>query len=77
MSSDSTCPHCGRKSIYRTDDVPSAGGHGPKLLPSLGGIFISARFMILVCADCGLTRFFADAKARSKLSEADKWTRVM
>lgn len=75
MKSDPKCPECGAESLYQTT-IPSGGGHGPLLLPQLGGFFRFANFDVLVCGDCGLTRFFADDQARAKLPRASRWARI-
>lgn len=81
MSNESNCPNCGRETIYGARDVPSRGpgrfgwGH-LSLLPGLGHFFTPANFTILLCADCGLTRFFADAEACSNLPTSSAWKRV-
>ena len=46
------------------------------LLPNLGGFFRFPKFEVVVCADCGLTRFYADAPARAKLPTAKNWSRL-
>lgn len=76
MSSESACPHCGGSEVYRNKGVGSAGMYGPRLLPGLGRFFSSATFEVLVCADCGLTRFFADREARSRMRTSWVWKRV-
>jgi len=70
------CPNCGGNQLYKSPPVKSGGGSGPESLPQLGGIFHSARFEVVVCRDCGLTRFFASQDARSKLPSATKWRPV-
>jgi len=76
METDSrTCPECARQNLYATT-VGSAGGHGPVLLPGLGGFLHFAKFNIVVCSDCGLTRFYAEPGARAKLPNASQWTRL-
>jgi predicted nucleic-acid-binding Zn-ribbon protein len=70
------CPNCGSAHLYKSPPVSSGGGHAPNFLPSLGGIFRSARFEVVVCRDCGLSRFFAVQDARGKLSAATKWRQV-
>ena len=67
------CSNCGGKTLYRGPETSSGGGHAPNYLPRLGGFVRSARFTLVVCRDCGLTRFFASADARSKLKESSKW----
>lgn len=49
--------------------------HGPLLLPGLNRSFWRpfAKFQVVVCADCGLTRFYAEASARAKLPTAEGW----
>lgn len=69
------CPECGLENIYATT-TNSGGGYGPILLPQLGGFLRMAAFEVLVCANCGLTRFYADAAARTKLPGANKWRRL-
>lgn len=63
------CPECGQCNLFRTE-ASSGGGYAPNYLPGLGGFIGSAKFEIVVCADCGLTRFFATQKSRSKLAVA-------
>jgi predicted nucleic-acid-binding Zn-ribbon protein len=69
------CPTCGGQNLYwtRTD---ASGGYGPTLLPGLGGFLRSPQFFIVVCADCGLTRFFAAEDERAKVTESKKWFKV-
>lgn len=70
------CPGCGGRSLYQNRDVSSGGGHGTDLLPGLGGFVRSAKFVVVVCRDCGLTRFYAQLEAREKLRDSKKWTLV-
>jgi hypothetical protein len=75
MTNPKPCPECGQKNLFVTT-TKSGGGYGPMLLPGLGGFFADLpTFEVVVCADCGLTRFFASDKARSKLPTAKKWSR--
>ncbi len=74
---DRACPNCKGPNQYRAEKPVSAGGgYAPNFLPRLGTFFASARFTMIVCADCGLTRFFADNAARMKLAESRHWARV-
>ena len=73
---DRQCPNCCGENLYRSEPVPSGGGQGPVLLPDLGGWFHFAKFIIVVCADCGLTRFFAEQDAIRKLPKSDRWRRL-
>jgi hypothetical protein len=66
------CPECGQKNLYRTR-ANSGGGHAPNYLPGLGGFIAPARFEVVVCADCGLTRWFASPEARNRLDSAQNW----
>jgi len=70
------CPNCRGNTLYESPPVSSGGGHAPNYLPGLGRFVISARFVVVVCRDCGLTRFFASPEARAKLKESRKWKTV-
>ena len=71
------CPNCrGQHAVPRARPISSGGGHAPNYLPGLGRFVISARFVLVVCRDCGLTRFFAQPEARAKLKESRKWKAV-
>ncbi|MGB0388653.1 MAG: hypothetical protein ACPGWR_27850 [Ardenticatenaceae bacterium] len=70
------CPECKSKELYRSQEVAAGGAYGPNLLPHLGGYFSPAKFIVVVCESCGLTRFFASQEARRKLSESSKWRRL-
>lgn len=73
----SPCPNCRSKTLYRTiKPVSAGGGHAPNFLPGLGRTFSAEKFHIIVCADCGLTRFFARPEALGKLSASTKWEHV-
>jgi len=75
MTNAKSCPECGQKNLYITT-TNSGGGYGPMLLPQLGSFWCMPKFEVVVCADCGLTRFFAAAEALTKLSAANTWSRV-
>ncbi len=77
MEDISPCPNCGGRTLYRGPEVSSGGGHAPNYLPGLGRFLVSARFSLVVCRDCGLTRFFASPQARAKLGESRKWQSVL
>jgi predicted nucleic-acid-binding Zn-ribbon protein len=76
MDSVKPCPECGSKTLYQGPQTSSGGGHAPNYLPGLGGFFSSAKFVLVVCRDCGLTRFYAQPEARAKLSDSKKWKAV-
>ncbi len=71
------CPNCGGRTLYRGPATSSGGGHAPNYLPGLGRFIFSAKFVLVVCRDCGLTRFFvAEPEARARLKESGKWTAI-
>ena len=69
------CPECGGAALYRTS-TKSAGPYGPVFLPGLRSLFRFALVDIVVCADCGLTRLYAEPEARAKLPKARAWKRM-
>ena len=76
MAASSTCPECGKGNLYRSAQINAGGGHAPNYLPGLGTFFYSAKFQLVVCRDCGLTRHYASKEARDKLPASTKWTRI-
>jgi len=70
------CPNCGGRTLYRGPETSSGGGHAPHFLTSLRRVFRTAKFTLVVCRNCGLTRFFAAPEARAKLKESSKWKPV-
>ena len=77
MSHRTTCPECGsRDQFHPLKPVHSGGGHAPSFLPGLGKWYQAAAFELVLCADCGLTRFYAAREAREKLRASAKWRRV-
>ena len=74
----SACPNCSSKRLFRAKKgVASGGGYAPNYLLGLHtSMFSPATFEVVVCQDCGLTRFFASPEARAKLPDSDKWERV-
>jgi hypothetical protein len=76
MKTDSrTCPECAGGNLHETF-TNSGGAYGPNLLPRLGGWLITAKLRVLLCADCGLTRFYAEPDALAKLPNAKDWKRL-
>ena len=69
------CPECGGATQYHTS-TKAGGPYGPYFLPGLGGFLRMASFKIVVCGDCGLTRFYAEPSARAKLPGAKQWSRL-
>jgi len=70
------CPGCGNRTLYQSENVGAGSSHGPDLLPGLGKFVSSAKFVVVVCRDCGLTRFYAQPEARAKLKDSKKWKLV-
>ena len=70
------CPNCGGTDLFRGQPISAGGGHAPNYLRGLGPWYKAEKFTLVMCRDCGLTRFFASAEARGRLSQSDKWTRV-
>jgi hypothetical protein len=56
--------------------MSSGGGYAPNYLPGLGRVWRTARFDVIVCRDCGLTRWFASDEAREKLNDSGMWERI-
>ena len=73
---ENTCPECGKANLFRSAELSAGGGHAPNYLPGLGTFFSSAKFQLVVCRDCGLTRFYAGKAARERLPHHTKWTRI-
>ena len=67
------CAECGGSQLHQAR-VPAAGIHGPSFLPGLGGFLDFARFRVVLCADCGLTRFYAEPSARAKVAGSRHWS---
>jgi predicted nucleic-acid-binding Zn-ribbon protein len=76
MDKTSPCPNCDSRELYRSEEVSAGGGHAPNYLPGLGGFWLAERFNLVVCKECGLTRFFARPEARVKVAESKKWKRL-
>ena len=75
MKSDNTCPECDGTRVYRQGGISAGGGYAPNYLAGLGGFLSAAKFTIAICADCGLTRYYASPEARAKLPHSDAWRR--
>ena len=75
MRESRNCPECGGSSLYRAE-ASSGGGYAPTYLPGLGPWYGSARFDIVLCQSCGLTRFFAQRQALEKVGSSSKWKRI-
>ena len=76
MDRKSACPNCESRNQYCSVEVGAGGGYAPNYLPGLGSFWAAEKFNVVVCADCGLTRFFARSSAREELAESSKWRRI-
>jgi len=56
--------------------MSSGGGYAPDYLPGLGRLGRDAKFTVVVCSDCGLTRFFAEPEATARLTNSTKWEKT-
>lgn len=69
------CPDCHRENLH-VALVNSGGPYGPNFLPGLGSFLRIAQFKVILCGDCGLTRFYAEPGALAKLPKARAWRPV-
>lgn len=73
----SACPNCEGTRLFKSArPVSAGGGYAPNYLPGLGSIWKAPKVDVVVCQDCGLSRFFASRDARARLGASNKWTRV-
>ena len=77
MKDQKNCPECNGTNLYTQGDISVRGGYGPDLLPGAGSLFRSAKVKAVVCADCGLIRYFASQDALRKMAGSDKWKRLL
>ena len=62
------CPDCGGFDLYRSkQNTPANGLFGAVLLPHSS----PGRFRVVVCKDCGLTRFYASTVDTRQLPSND------
>ena len=76
MKSSTNCPECGHKNLYSSREISAGGGYAPNYLPGLGSFLASAKLTVVVCKDCGFTRFFASKTALGKISELNQWHKI-
>jgi predicted nucleic-acid-binding Zn-ribbon protein len=76
MEKLSPCPNCGSRALYRSKEVSAGGGYAPNYLPDLGSFWAAERFHLVLCKECGLTRFFASRGATAKLPNSEKWKAI-
>lgn len=71
------CSECKSDRVYQYKEPMEFGGFGGELLPNLApDMFSLAKFLPVVCFDCGHIRFFASKEARDKLDVSDHWKRI-
>ncbi|GAB2664501.1 zinc ribbon domain-containing protein [Arenimonas aestuarii] len=75
MEKHNQCPECAGTRVHSHGGISAGGGYAPNYLPGLGTFFSSGKFTVRVCADCGLTRFYASPEARAKLRDSKDWRR--
>jgi predicted nucleic-acid-binding Zn-ribbon protein len=63
------CPNCEGTTLYRAEGIGAGGGYSPDFLKG-------AKFDVVVCRTCGLTRWYARPEARQRLGDSKKWKRV-
>ena len=70
------CPNCRSDAVYAyKDTVPFTGEH-LSFLPGLGTVFAAAHVTPVLCADCGLARYFATDEAREKVTSHSGWEKL-
>ena len=68
-----SCLNCGGTELY----VRRASAlHGINVLPELGSFMHHAEVDVVICAQCGLTRYFAEPSAREKVRSNSQWRRL-
>lgn len=71
------CSECKSDRVYQYKKHTEFGGFGGELLPGLApGMFSLAKFLQVICLDCGHIRFFASKEARDKLENSDDWAQI-
>src|SRR5690349_14009138 len=76
----SPCPTCGSEELYWSQSVTGTSANTATDYPGVqtgirGGISLAGTFRLLMCADCGLTRFYADPVTTKKLAGSFRWKR--
>ena len=66
------CPNCTSDDLRAT--TADASSHlGPDLLPGAHAIFDPGTLEVVVCCNCGLTRFFASHEEVERLLKSARW----
>jgi len=76
MPVSSNCPECENGNVYISNEIPAGSMDGSNYLPDLGSFWSLPKFNVVVCQDCGLTRFFAAKEALAKLPNSAKWRKL-
>lgn len=76
MQPKKQCPDCGSVNLHMSKPVGAAGAYGPDLLPGLGKLLSGAQFTVLLCADCGLARYYAAKETIARLGNSSKWRKL-
>ncbi len=70
------CPNCQSNEVYAyKETVPFTGKH-VSYLPGLGTMFSAAYVKPVLCAECGLTRYFAQDDARERVKTNGGWEKL-
>jgi predicted nucleic-acid-binding Zn-ribbon protein len=78
--SANTCPECGSSQLFRSVPTATWGSReaGATIFPGLGtGWAAQARFTVVACKDCGLSRLYLSHEGREQLGSSDSWRRVI
>ena len=67
------CINCGNKSFYECDNITSAGGYGPDLLPGTG-VFSHAKYTLKICESCKFVHWFIKDEDMEKIEKSSKFT---
>ncbi|HHY10521.1 MAG TPA: hypothetical protein GX528_08150 [Firmicutes bacterium] len=68
------CQHCGSGDLCFTDTAAN-GGYGPSFLPGTG-FLKPAKFRIIVCEQCGFTRWFVVPGDLGKVKNSKHFRRL-
>src|SRR5262245_41345369 len=66
------CSHCGSSDL-RTTTANAVGAAGPDWLPEASGWITPAKFQVVGCCKCGLTRFFAPQEELDRIAKSAWW----
>jgi len=66
------CPNCASDDL-RTTAADASNDFGLDLLPDAHGWFSHGTFNVVVCCNCGLTRFFASQEEIERIRKSAVW----